>query len=248
MARMATRWWVFLVSGAALIGACGGSKGGGNDGGVDHAAADVPLTESDAGTDATDDVRVSFDVGVDVGTADAATDVRDAGASSDGRDARRYADPVDGAAGCPDGGFAGTAPCDIEMPLFGGLNYNYGASGAGCTYPQWTRLWFTSNGVEVHIDLAAPIVPGAVGDALAASVSINTNPTDFVDKQKIWSTPGGACTITLHGNVCWYYAEQRYQIISGRGTCGAAAVAAKPDGGAPVTIGDFWFSELLNPM
>jgi hypothetical protein len=52
----------------------------------------------------------------------------------------------------------------------------------------------------------------------------------------------------LEGNVCWYFADQRYEIVSGRGTCSAPAVATKPDGGAPVTVGDFWFSEVLPPM
>lgn len=244
-----------LGCGAALIGGCTKSKGSGSDGGADHPDQDVSTTGMDAGADVSD-VRVSFDVAVDVGTADApadvrdapaATDVRDAGASSDVRDTRPFVDPVDGSTGCPDGGFpAGRGPCQIELPLYGGLNYTL--TDGACTYPEWSRLWFSSSGVEVHIDLTSPIVPGAVGNSLAASVWINTNPMDFASEQKIWSTPSGACTVTLHGNVCWYWDNRPYQIVSGRGTCAADAVAAKPDGGAPVTIGDFWFAEVLRPM
>jgi hypothetical protein len=268
--------WALLVCGAALLAGCRSSKGKSADAGSDHPSDDVPLSGTDGGSDAAD-APVSFDVAPDIGVdatsadvRDAAgtTDARDAGASTDVRDApaatdvrdaagptdvardsRLYVDPVDGAVGCPDGGFPlGRGPCDVEIPLYGGINYNYGSSGAVCTYPTWSRLWFSSEGVEVHLDLAAPISAGAVGNPLPATFWINQNPTDFVDKQRIWATPTGACTITMDGNVCWYFGEQRYQIVTGRGSCNAPAVASKPDGGAPITVGDFWFSEVLNPM
>src|SRR3954471_23712067 len=95
---MTARWRATLVCGAALLGGCGGSKGRSNDGAADHPAVDVPATEGDAGTDASDDVRVSFDVVVDTGTGDAQGDARDTAAGGDARDALAADDAHDAGA------------------------------------------------------------------------------------------------------------------------------------------------------
>jgi hypothetical protein len=79
---------------------------------------------------------------------------------------------------------------------------------------------------------------------LAASVSLLHQPTSGT--WITWTTPPGACTVTLDSNVCWIDLGSTYYLISGTGTCSAPAMPDS-DAGAPVAIGDFSFAYTLFP-
>jgi hypothetical protein len=61
-----------------------------------------------------------------------------------------------------------------------------------------------------------------------------------------WTTPPGACTVTLDSNVCWLDEGNTYYLVSGRGSCSAPA-DADSDADAPITVGGFSFANVIYP-
>jgi hypothetical protein len=160
-----------------------------------------------------------------------------------------FVDPFMGTSGCPDGGFAiGRAPCQLSMPLSGGLpTLVKQPDNVGCGHLDLSNLSFSPVGAqhETWLHFAKPLVRGATDEPLAASVEIRVKAAN--GDWQVWSTPADACTITLASNVCWYFEiPDAYYLVSGTGNC---SKPAEPEAasGSPVQIDDFWFVTLLYP-
>jgi hypothetical protein len=145
--------------------------------------------------------------------------------------------------GCPDGGFpAGAAPCDLLMPVSGGVST---LEGNYCGYTQTTSaLYYRSNGInpELVISLSPPLTPGVLGGPFAAGVALETARSPYIK----WATPAGACTVKLESNVCWFYLDTKYYLVSGRGHCSEPAAPQPANAAQPVTIGDFGFAYVVH--
>ena len=249
---------VVLALGLALAGACSTSPAVPRDGGVaGDGAAEGATNAPDDARDVSPGVESSAQ---DTGVAEArdavadvhdgVADAHDAGASDasndTGGDAARWVDPFGGATGCPDGGFVSARPdCELVMPVSGGVSTvagDYCRNSASTSY-----IWYATNGInpDVQIQFAQPIVRGVAAANVEVGVSLLYQPLG--GGAVTWTTPAGACVVSITSNVCWMYLDATYYLISGTGSCSAPAIAQPAKAGAPVTIGDFSFAYSIFP-
>jgi len=175
-----------------------------------------------------------------------------ADAAADAADALPpFVDPLDGASGCPDGGYpVGRGACDAVFPLSGhpAVNGVFRPGACDNNNDGYASLWFASdygygqNTTNVRV-IFTPSLAGMVGP-VPVVVSVDVPDGDFA--RLSCSTPPGACTVTLASDVCWDFEEVQYFSAAGTGHCTAPAVSAGDAGGA-ITIGDFWFQGVSYP-
>lgn len=171
-----------------------------------------------------------------------------AGAETSAAGSPPFVDPFMGTSGCPDGGFPiGRAPCQLSMPLSGGLSTLFKMPDTGCDRGDLSTFSFSpvSDLYQTVIHLAKPLVRGVSGEPLEAAVEIRVKAQ--TGDWKIWSTPANGCTIRLASNVCWYFeVPDAYYLVSGTGSCSKLAEPQDASDDA-VNIGDFWFATIVFP-
>jgi len=162
-----------------------------------------------------------------------------------------FVDPFDGASGCPDGGYPlGRAPCAAAFPISGYASLDGVFQPAACdnNNDNYGSVWFASasgygqDTTNVHVYFSTPL-QGVVG-AQPVTVSIDVPNASF--SRLTWSTPPGACTVTLDSDVCWDFEQVQYYLVAGTGHCTSPALS-QGDAGASLTVGDFWFQTLSYP-
>jgi hypothetical protein len=156
-----------------------------------------------------------------------------------------------------DGGAFGRNMCVLTMPISGGISAML-CEGSGATIcgtgspplPDGAVLYqmdwnVRSTGTTIDTDVTVYLDATFALDqpqTLPAAVDIRQN----IDGGSLeWKTPDGACTITIAGSVCRPNLGDR--ILSGSGTCTAAAAPIRGNTAAPITIGDFTFNGYIHP-
>jgi hypothetical protein len=216
---------------------------------------EATVPETDAGPDAFD---ATVDSDASAPPADSSFPMDGSNPSTDGALAADaapavppFVDPFDGASGCPDGGYPlGRGPCAAVFPLSGypALDGVFQPGACDNNNDGYASVWFASDygyGQDtnnVRVDFSTPL-KGMVGPQ-PVTVSIDIPDGDF--NRLTWSTPPGACTVTLATDVCWDFEDIQYYLVDGTGHCTSPA-SSSGDAGGSLTIGDFWFQTLSYP-
>jgi hypothetical protein len=258
---------IALGLGLAVVAGCGASSATSasrTDGGSPSEDASAPTPP------AADATAWGFDADLEVDTADlpakdgaglppdsasyghASNALADGAALADAApEVPPFTDPFDGASGCPDGGYPlGRGPCAAAFPLSGypSLSGVFQPGACDNNNDGYASVWFASdygygqNTTNVHVDFSTPLT-GMIGPQ-PVIVSIDVPDGDF--NRLTWSTAPGACTVTLHTDVCWDFEQVQYYLVDGTGHCSSQAVSAG-DAGGSLTVGDFWFQTISYP-
>lgn len=253
MLRKAFRFTGVVALGNAMLAACSASSASVDLG---DAVADAAEDRDERANDASSSMVAARDGALPTQDASPATQDRsmttadgpgpDTPADS-GADMGGWVDPFGGATGCPDGGFPTARPaCELTMPVSGGVSAV--ASGPCRSSASTGSISYGTNGIypDVRIEFAEPLVRGLIARNIASTVSLIDDPLG--GPSSTWTTPAGACSVNLTSNVCWFYLDATYYLISGTGSCSAPAT---PDGSnptvTPVTIGHFSFAQVIFP-
>lgn len=176
------------------------------------------------------------------------------GVGPTGTDDAAFVDPYGGAMGCSDGGVQlAPQPCQIRMPLSGGLSGVIATDGGLVGCGTAGSMLFTVDGVgpgpwsDVHIQFTGPLVAGQVGTVGSVAVRVGAEESDGGE---IGWMGGPTCTLVLASNVCLSpQGQPGSYAISGTGSCPdplpfVASSRGVPPAG-PLVIGDFDFTLLI---
>jgi hypothetical protein len=142
--------------------------------------------------------------------------------------------------------YDGGIPCASRFPLQGGLSTTVAATGCGsenaATVLDWGNFDAShGTGAGVSFHLTRVLLPGQTGPLAVDTVTVR----ELVGDAGIvsWTTPAGACTVTIETNVCMRNRDGKaYDLyFTGSGTCTQPAAPQPGNTKAPVTIGDFTF-------
>lgn len=129
------------------------------------------------------------------------------------------------------------APCELVMPLSGALVGTARAKVGACGQVAYAPFVIADMAV-ISFHLNEVVCPGATGTLSMHSISIIVGDPKV---PQIWTTPEGACVITVDSNVCQSDALGKRAVLTGHGSC---RQPARPESGsdAPVYISDFTFT------
>ena len=128
-------------------------------------------------------------------------------------------------------------PCALTMPLSGDRVVTVRASSGSCGQLA-SSLVVLADGLAVSFHLKTLICPGDTGEVPLDSITVTARDDAGI---QTWTTPSGACAMTLESNVCQRMTSDRL-VLSGRGHCSQPARPDTGNSGREIGIGDFTFT------
>jgi hypothetical protein len=139
--------------------------------------------------------------------------------------------------------------CSLSMPVQGGLAGTLnGEQGCGDGSSKGTGAFLAWNStslggrVSAYFENGLPNQPGTF-----PLTSLNVRSTGANGGAESWTTPSGACTLSVSAVdiECQSVFQQLLHVVHGTGTCSQPAAPDSGTSAGPVTIGDFEFVHWL---